>query len=175
MLLGKSRWSCRGGRSVCWQLVQLLQLSPDCLDVLVDVLQASLPLQAWIPLPSLPRFSSVSLNTSTPMQEITTLMLSFFDVNLPGLCPENFSISAAGKFPCLGLQSVMGFLGRYNLEIGLQMDHFGRIFQHNFGALNFVSFFGHQICKEGLRLKRMLNTLFCTWPSASLAEGTCLT
>ena len=134
MLLGKSRWSCRGGRSVCWQLVQLLQLSPDCLDVLVDVLQASLPLQAWIPLPSLPRFSSVCLNTSTPMQEITTLMLSFFDVNLPGLCPEKFPVSA-GKFPRLGLQPVVGFLGRCNLNGQFFGDFFNTICRPNFVSL----------------------------------------
>ena len=42
---------------------------------------------------------------------------------VPGLCPEKFSISA-GKFPRLGLQPVMGFLGRCNLGIGLQMDNF---------------------------------------------------
>ena len=44
-------------------------------------------------------------------------------IYVPGLCPEKFSISA-GKFPRLGLQPVMGFLGRCNLGIGLQMDNF---------------------------------------------------
>ena len=53
---------------------------------------------------------------------------------LPGLCPEKFSISA-GKFPRLGLQPVMGFLGSCNLRIGL------KFFSTQFLGFKFCVFF----------------------------------
>ena len=62
---------------------------------------------------------------------------AFIDVNyLPGLCPEKLSVSA-GKFPRLGLQPVVGFLGRCNLD----ESFFGNFF-NTICRPNFVSLFG---------------------------------